>query len=74
MEKRRRKDQVVDSAPEIKVKKPSSQVTFDAFFAKCVKEEKLKPWQRKEIAVFFEGSGLREKEDLELYEETLKKY
>lgn len=74
MEKRRRKDPVADSVSEIKVEKPSSQITFGAFFAKCVKEERLKSWQLKEIAVFFKELGLREKEDLELYEETLKKY
>lgn len=73
MEKRRRNSKVVDS-PLTEAPKPSSAITFDAFFAKCVKEGKLKSWQSKEIAVFFKDLGLREKEDLELYEETLKKY
>lgn len=74
MEKRRRNSKVVDSPSLVKAQKPSSATTFDAFFAKCVKEGKLKSWQSKEIAVFFKDLGLREKEDLELYEETLKKY
>lgn len=55
--------------------KPSSEITFEAFFVKCVQEGKLKDWQRLEIKAFFlSDMKLREKEDLETYEETLGKY
>lgn len=74
MEKRRRNKKVVDSVSLADAPKPSSAITFDAFFAKCVRESKLKSWQYREIAVFFKDLNLKEKEDLEVYEETLKKY
>ena len=54
--------------------KPSSAITFDMFFIKCVKEGKLKHWQRNEIAAFFKDMKLTEKEDLKDYEAILTKY
>jgi hypothetical protein len=54
--------------------KLSQEITLDAFFHKSVAEGKLKPWQRAEIEAFFKDSNLRNKEDLEVYESTLKKY
>jgi len=74
MEKRRRKDKGVSSSPQIGAKKLSSEVTFESFFVKCVREGKLREWQRLEIAAFFRDLKLREKEDLEVFEESLKKY
>jgi hypothetical protein len=48
------------------IQKPSSEITFEAFFVKCVLEGKLKDWQRQELrAFFFTDMKLREKEDLE---------
>jgi len=74
MEKRRRKQSPVDSESRDPVAKPSQVMTFDAFFNKCVMEGRLKKWQRLEIAAFFRDLNLREKEDLELFETSLKKY
>jgi len=73
MEKRRRKNRTNVSIPS-EVKKSNSEITFEAFFIKCVSEGKLKNWQQKEIAAFFKDLKLRDKEDLEIYEQTLKKY
>jgi hypothetical protein len=59
---------------ELAPKKKSEPITFELFFAKCVREDKLKFWQREEIAWFFRDMRLRDKEDLEVYEEALKGY
>ena len=75
MEKRRRQNRASDSVSVEEIQKPSSEITFEAFFVKCVREGKLKDWQRLEIRAFFlTDMKLREKEDLETYEETLGKY
>lgn len=54
--------------------KPSQQISFEMFFAKCVHEKKLKSWQYKEIAAFFKDMNLKDKEDLKVYEDTLGKF
>lgn len=74
MEKRRRKNRADDSVSMDETMKSSSEMTFEAFFTKCVHEGKLKDWQRLEIATFFKDMKLREKEDLETYEASLGKY
>lgn len=74
MENRRQKQRAGDSKSLSKVEKPSSEITFEAFFTKCVFEGKLKSWQKLEIATFFKDAKLKDKEDLEVYEATLGKY
>ena len=74
MEKRRRNKSAVDSESTDQTLKSSSEITFDAFFIKSVNEGKLKAWQRFEIETFFSELNLRQKEDLEVYEQALKKY
>lgn len=74
MEKRSRNNRADDSMSMNTAPKPSSQITFEMFFTKCVHEGKLKSWQRLEIAAFFKDMSLRDKEDLEIYEATLGKY
>ncbi len=75
MENKRKKKQrsrVSESSNEdVKL---SQQISFEMFFAKCVHEKKLKPWQHKEIAAFFKDMKLRDKEDLKVYEDTLGKF
>jgi hypothetical protein len=74
MENKRSKKQrlkVPEAAVEVK---PSQQISFEMFFAKSIQEGKLKPWQHKEILAFFKDMGLREKEDLKVYEDTLGKF
>lgn len=73
MEKNKRKKVGVDDSTEDE--KPSSKISFDAFFLKRVREGKLKPWHRMEIAAFFfQDMKLTEEEDSEVYEATLEKY
>lgn len=74
MAKRHRKKQVDIALLENPVEKSDSQVTFDAFFNRCVFDGRLKDWQRKEILAFFQDKNLKEKENLELYESTLALY
>lgn len=74
MAKRHRKKQVDVALLEPSEEKPSPQVTFDAFFNRCVWEGRLRDSQRKEIAAFFRDRNLKEKENLELYESTLALY
>ena len=57
-----------------KVKKQDSKVTFKAFFSRCVILGQLQPWQEKEIYTFFQTHNLKDKEDLDIYQETLSKY
>lgn len=54
--------------------KPSQEITFDLFFAKCVTEGKLRSWQHREILAFFRDLKLRDKEDLKVYEDSLGKF
>lgn len=54
--------------------KPSQEISFELFFARCVHEGKLKHWQHKEISAFFKDMNLREKEELKVYEDTLGKF
>lgn len=54
--------------------KLSQEVTFETFFAKCVNDGKLQFWQHDEIAIFFKENRLRQKEDFQVYEDTLKRY
>lgn len=74
MENQRKKNSAKSSMSKDKAIKPSSALTFEAFFSKCVKDGKLKAWQDKEIAAFFKDMKLRDKEDLEVYEAMLGKY
>lgn len=57
-----------------KAKKQDSKVTFKAFFSRCIILGKVKPWQENEIYAFFKTQNLKDKEDLDIYEEMLKKY
>jgi hypothetical protein len=70
MEKGRKTKAVADSKSE----QVKSEITFDLFFEKCVREGKLKSWQRMEIEAFFKDHKLREKEDSKIYADTLAKY
>lgn len=49
-------------------------ITFDVFFAKCVREDKLRFWQRSEVEAFFKDLRLRTKEYLVTFEEALNKF
>jgi hypothetical protein len=73
MEKRKKSSAEI-STQKNEERKPCSRITFEAFFHKCVFEGKLKVWQHKEIAAFFQDKKLKDKEDLEIYEETLSTY
>lgn len=53
-------------------KQQSDKITFDIFFSKMVKEERLFFWQRNEILTFFTENGLSTIEDQDKYEEILK--
>lgn len=57
-----------------KVKKRDSKVTFKAFFTRCIVLGQLKPWQEREIYEFFRAQDLKDKENIEVYQEMLKKY
>ncbi len=73
MEKRRKKGRKGDASSKSE-QKSSSEVTLDQFLERAVHQGKIRPWQRKEIAVFFRDKKLKDKEDSKIYEETLKKY
>lgn len=71
MKERRRKSNKNDEV----AKKESSQITFEAFFEQCVREGRLKRWQRLEIETFFVTDlRLKRKEDLDTYQTALEKY
>lgn len=75
MENKRSKKRRLKVSEASKVEaKPSQEISFELFFAKCVHDGKLKPWQHKEILAFFKDMKLREKEDLKVYEDTLGKF
>lgn len=57
-----------------KAVKQDSKVTFKVFFSRCVALGSLKSWQEKEIYTFFRIQGLKDKEDLDIYQKTLEKY
>lgn len=66
----KKKTKMVDQNP-VK-KQQSDKITFDIFFSKMVKEERLFFWQRNEILTFFTENGLSTIEDQDKYEEILK--
>ena len=74
MAKRHRKKKGDVALLEVSVEKSNSEITFEAFFSKCVFDGKLKSWQRQEIAAFFKDKKLKEKENLDVYESTLALY
>jgi len=57
-----------------KTKKKPQGISFTSFFNDCVRRGALKTTQKAEISLFFKESGLKDKEDLKIYNETLKKY
>lgn len=60
--------------PEASGVKPSQDIHFDLFFAKCVREKRLRAEQHREILVFFRGLSLRDREAPEIYEQALVKF
>lgn len=55
-------------------KKKSNEVTFKAFFSKCVNTKKLKEWQEDTVWAFMKKNGLKEKEDLDTYQKMLENF
>lgn len=49
-------------------------VTFKTFFNQCVMLKRLNSWQYDEIRAFFSQHKLKDKEDVKIFEEVLKKY
>jgi len=69
MENRKRK-----SRKKTKPVKKVELIDFDSWFWFKLRENNVKPWQKAEIKVFFDGKGLKEKESRSKYEEILKLY
>lgn len=78
MKKRPKKEEQspsTESKVELKASETKPEImTFETFFAKCVRIGKLKKWQHDEVAAFFKDHRLKAKEDPEVFEETLKRY
>lgn len=70
--KKRKKTRKKSSDAPAGGKKP--QITLELFLTKCIREGKIRFWQKREIEAFFRDRKLKDKEDLEVYEDTLKKY
>lgn len=70
--KKRKKTRKKSSRASASGRKP--QITLELFLTKCIREGKIRFWQKQEIEAFFRDKKLKDKEDLEVYEDTLKKY
>lgn len=51
-----------------------NSIDFDSWFWLKVKESRLRDVQKKEVKVFFNQKGLKDRESKDKYEETLKLY
>jgi hypothetical protein len=49
-------------------------VTYLVFFRNCLAQQLVKPWQQREIYVFFKDLGLSDKEPENKYIDALAKY
>lgn len=56
------------------LKSKENLIDFDTWFWFKEKDKKVRPEQKKEIRVFFEQKGLKDKEEKTRYEEILKLY
>jgi hypothetical protein len=72
---RKRKLELEESIQVVKnVVKSEEDVTYQAFFQKCLTRGLVKPWQEKEIHAFFRDLGLKDKEPSDRYTDALSKY
>ena len=62
------------SSSKNKSVKLSNEVTFKAFFSRCVNIGKCKPNEEQLLNIFFKRNGLRDKEDSSTYQKMLEKY
>lgn len=51
-----------------------NEVTFKAFFSRCVNLGKARYWEENQIYAFFKNRNLKDKEDLDTYQKMLGKY
>jgi hypothetical protein len=64
-----RQSQVIE-----KIEKTDEKITYLAFFQSCLARGMVKPWQEKEINLFFRSLGLSDKETQDQYRDALRKY
>ena len=74
MRKAAKKVQKSAASKKIFEKKPSNELTFNAFFDQCLRLGKLMPWQKREVEAFFKDNKLKNTEDLNTYLRILEKY
>jgi len=72
---KKEKEQKKIEIKEVKENPISNKISFAVWFAQKVNKKELKVWQELEIKTFFiKDCGLKEIEDQEKYNETLKIY
>ena len=55
--------------------RPKEKISFETWFTRArAKNSKIKPWQHKELRVFFKKHGLGDREEEEKYEKKFLQY